>query len=334
MAANILQKLLFVKSWLAVTYENTSLVIQYTSFLIPPNFRIWTLFTGGLIERNLIFVLVDIAVLLLCGKQLEPLWGALELLKFLAILDVFSTLCTTLMCLFAYLSLQSTIVWFATFSGMTAIIGGITVAFKQIMPDQKVDLRITEVRVETIPSILITISCVFATVGILPMTHPLMLFNGIIIGWVYLRFYQPRGKGIKGDMNEHFLLATFFPAPMRPPVNRISQLIFNILLKIGLCKAPVRTYDVGAPSSITISLPGSSPSDAERRRRKALRALNERLKKEQETLPEKTEESWPSIDDENALKETEENEEESKSDVKSESSDNVVESVDDNEVQA
>lgn len=38
------------------------------------------------------------------------------------------------------------------------------------------------------------------------------------------------------------------------------------MVRAGLCKNPVRTYDVGGPSSITISLPGSDPADAERRR--------------------------------------------------------------------
>ena len=33
-----------------------------------------------------------------------------------------------------------------------------------------------------------------------------------------------------------------------------------------MCHKPIRTYDVGAPSAITISLPGMDPVDAERRR--------------------------------------------------------------------
>ena len=37
---------------------------------------------------------------------------------------------------------------FATFSGMAGIFGGISVAFKQIMPDRKVDLMLAEIRVE------------------------------------------------------------------------------------------------------------------------------------------------------------------------------------------
>lgn len=321
MAAVGMKRLLFFKSWLDLTYENTSLAIQYTSlsvillyfigfipsvykvlavtpgFLIPPNFRIWTLLTGGLIETRILYVAIDIAVLLLCGRQLEPLWGALELLKFLAILDVFASVSTTILCLVAYVSVQNTSVWFATFSGMAGVIGGVSVAFKQIMPDQKISLRFTSVRVERVPSILITISCILATIGVLPVANPLLLMSGIIIGWIYLRFYQPRGKGIKGDMNDHFVFASFFPAYIRSPVEKVSVICFNVMIRIGICKTPVRTYDVGAPSAITISLPGMSPSDAERRRRKALRALNERLKREQQNPEQQDGENWPTIDD-------------------------------------
>jgi len=267
-------------------------------FLIPPNFRIWTLITGGLLEKSIVYVVIDIAVLLLCGRQLEPLWGALELLKFLGILDILTSISTTVLCLFAYLTTRNLDIWFATFSGMAGIFGGISVAFKQIMPDHKIDLMIAEIRVEMIPSLLLFASCIFAVVGVLPLTSPLQTVSGIIIGWVYLRFYQPRGKGVRGDMSEHFSFASFFPVSARPAIHNFSLIIYNILVKCGVCKTPVRTYDVGAPSAITISLPGMSPSDAERRRRKALRALNERLKKEQENQETTNEENWPSVDDE------------------------------------
>ena len=46
----------------------------------------------------------------------------------------------------------------------------------------------------------------------------------------------------------------------------ISTIVFNTLIRLKVCQKPVRTYDVGAPSAITISLPGMDPADAERRR--------------------------------------------------------------------
>merc|ERR1712002_749859 len=107
-----------------------------------------------------------------------------------------------------------------------------------------------------------------------------MVTCGIIVGWTYLRFYQPRGKGVHGDMNDTFEAATLFPPVVRPIISLVSAALFKVAVSIGLCKLPVRTYDVGGPSSITISLPGSDPADAERRRKKALRALNERLERQ------------------------------------------------------
>ena len=52
----------------------------------------------------------------------------------------------------------------------------------------------------------------------------------------------------------------------RPAIKSISVVVYNFLVRIGVCKTPVRTYDVGSSSGITISLPGTSPNDAERRR--------------------------------------------------------------------
>ena len=45
-------------------------------------------------------------------------------------------------------------------------------------------------------------------------------------------------------------------------------------MRCKICKKPVRRYDVGAPTGITISIPGADTQDAERRRQIALRALS------------------------------------------------------------
>lgn len=62
-------------------------------------------------------------------------------------------------------------------------------------------------------------------------------------------------------------MVPYFPLfQLRSPVNTVSTVVFNILVNLKVCHKPVRTYDVGAPSAITISLPGMDPADAERRR--------------------------------------------------------------------
>ncbi|NWU12455.1 TM115 protein, partial [Cephalopterus ornatus] len=106
-----------------------------------------------------------------------------------------------------------------------------------------------------------------------------------------LRFYQRHSRG-RGDMSDHFAFATFFPEILQPVVGLVANLVHGILVKVRVCRKTVKRYDVGAPSSITISLPGTDPQDAERRRQLALKALNERLKRVEDQS------AWPSMEDE------------------------------------
>ena len=62
-----------------------------------------------------------------------------------------------------------------------------------------------------VPSIVVLVYSILCTIGILPIILLVMVLSGTVIGWVYLRFYQPRGKGVKGDLSEGFSCASFFP---------------------------------------------------------------------------------------------------------------------------
>ena len=53
---------------------------------------------------------------------------------------------------------------------------------------------------------------------------------------------------------------------VQPLIAAISNTVFNIFVKIKLCKKPQKKYNLGAASTITVSLPGTDPHDAERRR--------------------------------------------------------------------
>jgi len=63
-----------------------------------------------------------------------------------------------------------------------------------------------------------------------------------------------------------FFLFSFFPETVQPVLAPIFNTIFNGLVNIKLCKKPQKKYDISAPTTITVSLPGTDPQDAERRR--------------------------------------------------------------------
>jgi hypothetical protein len=81
-------------------------------------------------------------------------------------------------------------------------------------------------------------------VGLLLILSPALIYNGII----------------------SLLCSSFFPDTCQPLVTIISTALFSLLVRLRVCRKPERRYDFGAPTTITVSLPGTDPQDAERRR--------------------------------------------------------------------
>ena len=95
---------------------------------------------------------------------------------------------------------------------------------------------------------------------------------------------------VSGDTADGFAFATFFPNVIQPPIAGLGNVLFTLLVKVRVCRRPIRRYDVGGGSvagapvgaggpSISISLPGVDNHDTERRRQIALKALSDRLNK-------------------------------------------------------
>ena len=136
-----------------------------------------------------------------------------------------------------------------------------------------------------VPLCVSLLSVILYLVGLLEGAYPTMYMSGVVIGWLYLRFYQRHSNGTRGDMADNFTFArykvrqvynlyydsfilvfSFFPTVMQPPIEICSKGVYNLLVGLKVCRKPIRKYDVGAPTAITISLPGTDPHDAERRR--------------------------------------------------------------------
>lgn len=116
-------------------------------------------------------------------------------------------------------------------------------------------------------------------------------------------------NGSRGDIADGFAFASFFPNVMQPPVAVLGNTIFSLLVRLRVCKRPIRRYDVsggglagsggvhgGSGGSISISLPGVENHDTERRRQIALKALSDRLSKAEAQSSATSQQSWPSLD--------------------------------------
>ncbi|CAG0913414.1 unnamed protein product [Notodromas monacha] len=274
--------------------ENAVAAISITpAYFFPPHFRVWTIFSCFFLEFHLWEVLVDIVTLVLCGKLIEPLWGATEMLTFFGIVNVAVAVASSAFYLVLYSFLFNPELLFdIRIHGLSGYIAAVTVCVKQVIPDQVVmKTPVTKITNRNVPLGLLIIAIILYVLGLVEGTYPVMFGFGLVSSWIYLRFYQHHSNGTKGDMAENFAFATFFPNVIQPPVAVFCRLVFDALVRIKVCGKPVRRYDVAGPSSITITLPGMDTQDAERRRQKALKALNERLGRVESPT------TWPSIVD-------------------------------------
>ncbi|XP_054276288.1 transmembrane protein 115-like [Macrosteles quadrilineatus] len=271
-----------VTYFLSFSEEAVKVISVTPGFLLPPVFWIWTAFTFCFLEIHFWEVCVDIITVGLCGKLIEPLWGAFEMMTFFAIVNVGVALLSSVFYLLLYMCTFNTDLLFSIqIHGLSGYIAGISVAVKQIMPDHLIaKTPLGKISNKNIPMLILFIYICLWLLGLCERTNPTMFASGLLVSWIYLRFYQYHTNGSRGDMADNFTFASFFPNVLQPPIGVVSNTVYSGLVRIGLCRKTVRKFDLAAaPTGVTVTLPGNDPQDMERRRQIALKALSERLSK-------------------------------------------------------
>lgn len=282
--------LFYLLSFLPNVEENLAMI---PSYIVPPRIKIWTLLTAPFFEKRIIFAVLDIIAIVGFSTVLQPLWSIKEFLIFSSVVSVVSQLTGLLFSVFLYAVTQSFDCLLVPFHGMVALACGYVVSVKQFHPDSVTfpPPAPPTLRVKHLPLLIILFSTLLACLHVLSYAFAWLALSGTLTAWVYLRFYQKKEQGGRGDMAESFAFATFFPEPIQPPIARLGGFVYFVLVSIKVCPKTVRTYDVSAPSTIKLTLPGTDPADAQRRKQRALKALDERLSKVEQPL------GWPSMDD-------------------------------------
>jgi len=279
-------------------------------YFLPPHFYLWTAFTHCYLEYQWWKVAVDLITLILVGKLLEPLWGALEMVTFFVVVNVGVGFVSAVFYYFLYMvTANEELLFDVHIHGLAGYLAGVSVAVKQAMPDHILYRSpIGKFTNRNIPLSVFGLSFVMWAVGLVEGSYCTMFGSGLVVSWIYLRFYQMHANGSRGDTADGFSFASFFPNVLQPPMAAIGNALFAFLVKIRVCRRQVRRYDVGGGSlgggpggvsasgpSISISLPGVDNHDTERRRQIALKALSDRLNKAP-AASEKT--AWPTMEPE------------------------------------
>lgn len=196
----------FVGYLLTFLESTTELLAVTPGYLLPPHFSIWTLGTFFLIELHFWEILVDIATLGLCAKLIEPLWGPIEMISFFIITNLCSVVLTTVCYLFLYMVTKNSEVLFEVrIYGLVGYVAGVSVAVHQVMPDHPViNTPLGTFTNRNVPLSVFFISVIFWLLGLVEGPYPLMFGNGIMVSWVYLRFWQHHSNERRGDLSESF----------------------------------------------------------------------------------------------------------------------------------
>ena len=249
----------------------------------PPQMHIWTVLTGCLVEPRWYIMLLNLAAVAYAGQIIEPLWGAVEHGKFVAVAACSTGLGAALTYIFIYAfsteKASGISVLFHNFGGFWGVLAGYLVTFKQLYPQRKLALPgVKAVSVDCRLGPLLfcgSLAVLAAVTSVVDGSMAIMATNGAMWSWVYLRFYQAK-DGSLGDPSESFTFVDFFPTLVQPVVSLVAGRVWSLAVTVRLCSNKPHVFDLSAPSAIKIALPGVTPSDADRRRNIALRDLNAR----------------------------------------------------------
>ena len=184
--------------------------------------------------------------------------------------------------------------------GSIAIQAGFLVAFKQLVPEHTVTILkgLVKIRVKHFPAIFLAANTISGII-FLTDTAAILAWLGVVSSWTYLRFYKTQqdlsgattgGTHLRGDASETFAFAYFWPDVMLGPIAAVSNIIFDILVLARIC-TPFSEEEVENSKQATSARESGLPSltnpdarynagkreEAERRRKVALKALDQRL---------------------------------------------------------
>lgn len=197
-------------------FEEAVDVISVTpGYFIPPSFRIWSAFTFCFLETHFWNVCIDVMMIGLCGKVIEPLWGPIEIISFFGIVNLGVALLSSAFFLFVYMCTSNPdLLFHVHIHGLSGYIAGVTVAVKQIMPDILIVKTPTgRITNRNMPLLTICIAFILWLVGLSPSSTLVMVTCGVYVSWIYLRFYQKHSGGSTGDMSESFNFARLVFSP-------------------------------------------------------------------------------------------------------------------------
>ncbi|CAB3409242.1 unnamed protein product [Caenorhabditis bovis] len=246
----------------------------------------WRIITGAFCGHNVLDLAWTIWSLHLGTNLLRQNNSNESLLKIYAITQGMTTLLVIIISYLLYVFFDYIRLFYVEpLIGLVPVNAAVLVLMKQFLPDSIVfSTPFGRVKYTHLPFFAICVTFILALTKFTYFTTFFQTLIAVQVCWTYLRFYNPHETDeIYGDGSEHFTWASLFPSRTQPIFTLIGRVCFRSLARLGVCKRQVRHVDLNSLQSVAvgINLPAieHSAKDAERRRQKALRELNDRLNK-------------------------------------------------------
>ncbi|KAF0711819.1 Aste57867_5077 [Aphanomyces stellatus] len=246
--------------------------------VILEHIRPWAYITAPFYHQYLWEVVLIVPVTLFLGMRVENYLGTLPFIRLILFVGVVSTglLFCDMFCL--YIIFRNPFFLRTGVSGFTGGLVAMLVALAKENPMQTLVVPKLSCRyyplIVTLVCLTLSFLAVFTRAEILIVGAGPYALSGFYFGWFYLRFLAKNADGSVGDTSDAFSLAVLFPPFLRTTIQPICDLVFNVARLCGLFS----NRDAAAAASLPTVAVASDPV-AERRKARAMKALDEKLAK-------------------------------------------------------
>lgn len=211
---------------------------------LPPHMYVWNLVTAPWVEHTVVGAAVDASALLVMGGVAEKLWGKAEFVRFVLLVPTLANVATFVFVILWFATTRNESVLFALLGGFTAGTGGLTVALKQLLPERPIPVfsSLLPATAAGPPFCARHLPAAFLAFKILDaafFSHSVLTLvegaAGVLVAWIYLRFYQTHASGARGDFSDSFAFDSFFPDAMQPAVSALGAIVFRALVACHIC---------------------------------------------------------------------------------------------------
>ncbi|KAG6957619.1 hypothetical protein JG687_00009879 [Phytophthora cactorum] len=252
--------------------------------VILRHIRPWVYVTAGFYHPYIVQLVFVLPLAFGLAKRVEPDFGALNLVRLLLFANAAAAVVMFVNLFVLYIIFRNPIYLEASFSGFTGGITALLVAYMKPTPFATAPL-FPGVPLRFYPLVASVIFCFCTMAGMAFTAVPavsLMLVSagpfsvlGGYFGWYYLRFLNKNRDQTVGDVSDEFALVVLLPDFCTPLVGPLANFCFSVVKLCGFYKKRA----AHKPKMLPILTEIKNDPIAERRKARAMKALDEKLAK-------------------------------------------------------